>query len=62
MRSMVIFYPDMRGGVYRVSAGFLVVIAGLTAITGARTPIVPFKICPFLLATVAALFLLGSFI
>lgn len=48
--------------VYRTSAGFLVVIAGLTAVTGARTPILPFKICPFLLTAVAALFLVGSLV
>jgi len=48
--------------VYRVSAGLLIVIAVLTAATGARTPIVPFKICPFLLTAVAVFFLLGSFL
>lgn len=48
--------------VYRISAFALIVIAGLTAATGARTPIVPFKICPFLLTAVAVLFLLGSFL
>jgi hypothetical protein len=48
--------------VYRASAAFLVVVGLLTAATGARTPIVPFKICPFLLTGVAVLFLLGSFL
>jgi hypothetical protein len=46
--------------VYRSSAVLFVVIAVLTAVTGARTPVVPFKICPFLLSIVALLFLLGS--
>jgi hypothetical protein len=46
--------------VYRSSAVVFVVIAVLTAVTGARTPVVPFKICPFLLSIVALLFLLGS--
>ncbi len=46
--------------VYRASAALFVVIAGLTAATGARTPIMPFKICPFLLTAVALLFILGS--
>jgi hypothetical protein len=46
--------------VYRASAALFAVIAGLTAVTGARTPVVPFKICPFLLIAVALLFLLGS--
>mgnify|MGYP003565112540 CR=1 FL=1 len=48
--------------VYRASAAFLLVVGLLTAGTGARTPIVPFKICPFLLTGVAVLFLLGSFV
>jgi hypothetical protein len=48
--------------VYRASTGALIILAGLTAATGARTPIVPFKICPFLLTAVAVLFMLGSFV
>lgn len=46
--------------VYRVVAGLLVALAVLTALTGARTPIVWFKICPVLLATSAALLLVAS--
>jgi hypothetical protein len=46
--------------VYRVVAGLLVALAVLTALTGARTPIVWFKICPALLATSAALLLVAS--
>ncbi len=46
--------------VYKTTAGFLLVVAVLTALTGARTPVVPFKICPFLLTTVAVLLLLGA--
>ena len=46
--------------VYRMSAILFVLMAALTRVTGARTPIVPFKICPFLLTVVAVLFLLGS--
>jgi hypothetical protein len=46
--------------VYRTVAGLLVALAILTALTGARTPIVWFKICPVLLATSAALLLLAS--
>ncbi|HUO37967.1 MAG TPA: hypothetical protein VMU34_09085, partial [Mycobacterium sp.] len=45
--------------VYRVVAGSLVALAVLTALTGARTPIVWFKVCPVLLATSAALLLAG---
>jgi hypothetical protein len=46
--------------VYRVSAGMLVVMAVLTALTGARTKIIPIKICPFVKLAVAVLFVLGS--
>jgi len=46
--------------VYRVVAGLLVALAVLTALTGARTPIVWFRVCPALLATSAALLLVAS--
>jgi hypothetical protein len=46
--------------VYRVSAGMLVLMAALTALTGARTKIIPIKICPFVKLSVAILFILGS--
>jgi hypothetical protein len=46
--------------VYRVSAGMLVLMAVLTALTGARTKIIPIKICPFVKLSVAILFILGS--
>jgi len=46
--------------VYRVLAGVLVVLAVLTSFTGARTPVVWFKICPFVLTGAAALLLAGS--
>ncbi len=46
--------------VYRVSAGMLLVMAALTALTGARTKIIPIKICPFVKLSVAVLFILGS--
>jgi hypothetical protein len=46
--------------VYRVVAGLLVALAVLTALTGARTPIVWFKVCPALLATSAALLMVAS--
>jgi len=36
--------------VYRAAAGLLVALGTLTALTGARTPVVWFKICPVLLA------------
>jgi hypothetical protein len=41
-------------------AGFLVVLAGLSAATGARTSIVPMKLCPYVKTTVAVLLIVGS--
>ena len=46
--------------VYRVVAGLLLALAPLTALTGARTPVVWFKVCPVLLATSAILLLAAS--
>jgi hypothetical protein len=46
--------------VYRICAGMLIVMAIWTLLTGARTSIIPIKICPFVKATVAILFILGS--
>ena len=46
--------------VYRISAVMLIIMAGLTLLTGARTSIVPIKICPLVKTTVAILFFLGS--
>jgi hypothetical protein len=45
---------------YRVLAGALVALAALTTVTGARTPVVWFKICPFVLVSAAALLLAAS--
>jgi len=46
--------------VYRVLAGVLVALAALTALTGARTLVIWFKVCPFVLTSAAALLLAGS--
>jgi hypothetical protein len=46
--------------VYRTSAAMLVVMAILTASTGARTSILPIKICPVVKIAVAILFILGT--
>jgi hypothetical protein len=46
--------------VYRTSAAMLVVMAILTASTGARTSILPIKICPAVKIAVAILFSLGT--
>jgi hypothetical protein len=48
--------------VYRASALMLVVMAILTALTGARTSIVPIKICPAVKTVVALLFFLGTYL
>jgi hypothetical protein len=49
-----------RVWVYRVAAGLLIALAALTALTGARTPVVWFKICPVLLGGSAVLLLAAS--
>ena len=46
--------------VYRISAVMLFIMAGLTQLTGARTSIVPIKICPVIKTAVAIFFFLGS--
>ena len=46
---------------YRVIAGALLVLGALTTLTGARTPVVWFKICPVLLTGSAGLLLAASF-
>jgi len=46
--------------VYRVLAGMLVVLATLTAATGARTRVIWFKACPFVLTAAATLLVLRS--
>jgi hypothetical protein len=51
-----------RVWVYRVAAGLLIALATLTALTGARTPVVWFKICPVLLAGPAVLLLAASWL
>jgi hypothetical protein len=48
--------------VFRISAVMLIVMAALTAATGAKTSIVPIKICPFVKTAVAILFLLGVYL
>jgi len=45
---------------YRMSGAMLLVMAGWTLLTGAKTSIVPIKICPAVKTAVAALFLVGS--
>ncbi len=46
--------------VYRIAAGLLLALALLTGLTGARTPVVWFKICPVLLTASAVLLMVAS--
>ena len=48
--------------VYRACAAMLIVMAAWTALTGARTPIIPIKLCPFVKTIVAVLFIVGSLV
>jgi hypothetical protein len=53
---------DIRVWVYRIAAWLLVAMGVLTALTGARTRIVWFKVCPLVMAAGAALLLTASVI
>jgi hypothetical protein len=46
--------------VYRAAAGLLLALATLTALTGARTAVIWFKVCPVLLGASATLLLVAS--
>lgn len=46
--------------VYLTCAGMLVVLAVLSQLTGARTAILPMRLCPYVKTGVAILFFLGS--
>ncbi len=46
--------------VYRAAGWMLIVMAGLTFFTGAKTSITPIKICPLIKSIVSILFFLGS--
>ena len=48
--------------VYRVVAALLIALAILTGLTGARTPVIWFKICPFLLTFSSALLVVASLV
>jgi hypothetical protein len=54
--------PDATVLVYRVAAGFLAALALVTALTGARTSVVWFKICPVVLTASATLLAVASFL
>ncbi len=48
--------------VYKASAIMLLVMAGWSSQTGARTSILPMKMCPYVKSAVALLFVVGSLI
>jgi hypothetical protein len=48
--------------VYRAGAAFLLLLVGLTAATGARTPVVWYRICLVVLSSVAGLLLAASLV
>lgn len=52
---------DTRAWVYRAVSVLLIGLALLTALTGARTAVIWFKICPALLTTCAVLLVVASF-
>lgn len=58
--TMVEGSASIRDWVYRVLAVLLIALAALTAVTGARTQVVWFKICPIVLSGSAALLLIAS--
>jgi hypothetical protein len=48
--------------VYRLSSGFLVAMGAWTAVTGARTGVIWFKMCPVVMAVSSALLITASFV
>ena len=52
---------DARAWVYRAASALLIALAALTALTGARTLVIWFKICPVVLSVTAAMLLIASF-
>jgi len=64
----LVFYVTLRAQpsdsvsvmVYRAAALMLLVMAVWTGLTGARTAIIPIKICPIVKTLVASLFIAGS--
>jgi len=48
--------------VYRACAGFLVVLGTWTALTGARTPVIWFKLCPVVMGVGAGLLVAASLV
>ena len=59
--TLLVGIQDRTAGiVYLACAVMLLIMAILTLLTGARTSILPYKICPVVKIAVAVVFLLGS--
>lgn len=52
---------DTRAWVYRGVSALLIALAALTALTGSRTRVIWFKICPVLLSVTGAMLVIASF-
>ena len=55
-------YGPERNVVVLACAGMLVALAILSSFTGARTSIIPMKLCPFVKMTVVILYVLANFL
>jgi hypothetical protein len=65
--ALVVLFAAIEGSdgsaaalVYRTVAAALVGLGTLTALTGARTPVIWFRVCPFVLGTAAVLLVSAS--
>ncbi len=52
----------LANGIYLLSAAVLFVMAGLSWMTGAKTPILPMKICPIIKTCVASVWIIALII
>jgi hypothetical protein len=66
LMSLIVIFGEMDTNGGRIalwlSAGFLGFMAFWHAITGARTKVIPMKLCPFILGTSMVLVLVGSLV
>jgi hypothetical protein len=53
---------ELTSWIYRAAGVMLIALAALTSVTGARTPVVFFKVCPFLQGATAILLIVASWI
>ena len=55
-------YNPHNSLIYLTSAAGLIIMAIISAFTGARIKFLPFQLCPFVLSTVSILYILGTFL